>query len=83
MSVILVTKEDLEELLQNELEAWENIGGGPNLNAFEFNPEEVDPAQLRDLGYYTNRDSWIAGVRYKKVLEYLNKLEQFPPSARH
>ena len=83
MSVILITKEDLEELLVEELEAWENIGGGPNLNAFDFDPKEMDPAQLRDLGYYKNRESWIAGVRYKKVQEYLTKLGEFPPSARH
>lgn len=82
MSIILIKKEDLVELLQSELQAWENIGGGPNLNAFEFNPQEADPASLRDLGYYTRRDSWIAGVRYKKVLEYLKSLEDSPPAAR-
>lgn len=83
MAIILITKEDLVKLLEEELEAWESIGGGPNLSAFSFEPENIDPAHLRDLGYYTNRDSWIAGVRTKRVKEYLEGIKDALPGSRH
>ena len=83
MSIILITKEDLVKLLEDEIEAWDNIGGGPNLNAFSFEPEKVDMAHIRDLGYYANRDSWIAGVRIKRVKEYLETIKEALPGSRH
>mgnify|MGYP003657665530 CR=1 FL=1 len=83
MAIILITKEDLVKLLEEEIDAWDNIGGGPNLNAFAFEPENIDPAHLRDLGYYKNRDSWIAGVRIKKVKEYLETIKEALPGSRH
>lgn len=83
MAVILVVKEDLRDLLEFQLYAWQNIGGGPNPFAYEFDPLEVDHDELRKLGYYKNREAWIAGVQVKKLKEYLEKLEAAPPSAVH
>jgi hypothetical protein len=77
--LILISKEELVSLLIKEQKCWEVIGGsGPNINAFEFDPQTTDPQTLRDLGYYDNRDSWTAGVRIKAIQDYLDILEQQP-----
>lgn len=69
--VILIKYEELKELLQADLEAWMEVGGGPNMDAFEFDPNLVDLSILDSKGYYTNRDAWIAGVRIKKLQKYI------------
>ena len=51
------------------------MGGGQNLRAFEFDPKTVDTEMLHQLGYYTNRESWIAGVRIKRLNEYLTEIQ--------
>lgn len=73
--LIYYSKEDLIKFIKAELKAWEKVGGGPNLFAFEFDPKTTDPKQLRELGYFDNVDSWIAGARIKALMELLNQVE--------
>lgn len=76
--VIIVQYEEIKKLLEDNMDAWMQVGGGPNMDAFEFDPNIVDLSVLDAKGYYTNRDSWIAGVQIKKIQEYLNKSLQDP-----
>ena len=73
--LIRVSKEALIGFLLEEVKAWEKVGGGPNLNAFEFNPDTIDKAELEQLGFYDNRESWLAGIRIKKIYEYINEIK--------
>lgn len=73
--IISISKEELIGFLLQEIKAWECIGGGPNLQAFEFDPKTIDTEVLDQLGYYTNRESWIAGVRIKRINDYLAELQ--------
>jgi hypothetical protein len=73
--LIRVSKEELLSLLREEVLAWGGIGGGQNPHAFEFNPNTVDTSELSKLGYYENRDSWIAGVRTIKLIQYIEEIE--------
>ena len=77
--IISVSKEELMGLLLKEIKAWESVGGGPNLQAFEFDPKTVDKEMLDRLGYYKNRESWIAGVRIKHLVEYLKEIQAQQP----
>lgn len=77
--IISVSKEELITLLLREIKAWESVGGGPNLQAFEFDPKTVDKEVLDQLGYYKNRESWIAGVRIKELVEYLKEVQNTTP----
>lgn len=77
--IISVSKEELVTLLLREIKAWESVGGGPNLQAFEFDPKTVDKEVLDQLGYYKNRESWIAGVRIKELVEYLKEVQNTTP----
>jgi len=82
--VIIVRKEELLELLEQNLQAWENVAGGPNLHAYEFDPNIVDTSVLDDLGYFSNRDAWIAGVQIKKIKAYINSnLIDVTPAAQN
>lgn len=72
---IVVNKKDLQKLLLDEINAWETIGGGLNLNAFYHDANTTDPTLLKEFGYYDNKDSWIAGARVKELREYLNRLK--------
>ena len=76
--LIAITKEELISLLESEIKMWEEVGGGANYDAFEFNPRKVDQQQLVDCGFYENRDSWIAGVQIKKLTQYLNQIKDTP-----
>lgn len=76
--LVLISKEKLQAFLQEDIKCWEHVGGGPNINAFDFNPVEVDPKVLEELGYFDNRDSWIAGARIKCIREYLDELSALP-----
>lgn len=76
--IISVSREELTALLLKEIKAWESVGGGPNLQAFEFDPLTVDKDLLNRLGYYKNRESWIAGIRIKHLVEYLNQIQAQP-----
>ncbi len=71
--LIIVKYEELKELLDSNLEAWMQVNGGPNLDAFEFDPNTVDKSVLDAKGYYTDRDSWISGVQIKKLRNYLEQ----------
>ena len=77
--IISVSKEELTALLLKEIKAWESVGGGPNLQAFEFDPKTADKEVLDQLGYYKNRESWIAGVRIKELVEYLKEVQNTTP----
>lgn len=74
--LIAVNKEELEAFIESQIKNWEEIGGGANYEAYEFNPKKVDKQQLVDLGFYENRDSWIAGVQIKKLQDYLTEIKQ-------
>jgi len=71
--IILVKKEELEELLESQLDALTNIAGGPNMKAYEFDPNIADLQELDNMGYFSNRDSWITGVQIKKILSYIEE----------
>ena len=76
--LVVTSKDGLIILLEEEIKCWESIGSGPNLNAFSFNPEETDPKVLKELGYYSDRESWIAGARIKRLREYIDELNRLP-----
>ena len=80
--LIYYKKEKLIKLIEAEIKAWEKVGGGPNLSAFAFDPKTTDPKLLDKLGYFENRDSWIAGVRIQELVELLNEVEQIKPIAK-
>lgn len=69
--LIYYSQDDLIKFIKAEIKAWEKIGGGPNLDAFEFDPKTTHPKVLHDLGYYDNLDSWIAGARIKALTDLL------------
>tara|TARA_S200002703_G_scaffold24888_2_gene21577 strand:- start:901 stop:1140 length:240 start_codon:yes stop_codon:yes gene_type:complete len=74
--LVRVSKEGLIGFLLDEIKAWERVGGGPNLDAFEFNPKDVDKAELERLGFYDNREAWLAGIRIKKLIEYIHEIKE-------
>ena len=76
--LVVLSKERLQHLLYDEIGCWETVGGGPNLDAFSFNPEETDPKILKELGYYDNRESWLSGARIKDLTEYIKYLDTLP-----
>lgn len=61
-------------LIQRDIEAWYTIAGGPNLDAFEFSPYRPDKARLRELGFYDNKDAWVAGVQIHLLEKFLAEL---------
>jgi hypothetical protein len=76
--LIVISKEELQALLQQEIKGWESIGGGPNLNAFYYDEKATDPQTLKTLGYYDNRDAWVAGTRIRAIQSFLKDLEARP-----
>ncbi len=76
--LIVISKEQLAVILEEEIKCWESVSGGPNLNAFSFDPKETDPKVLKELGYYNDRESWIAGARIKRLREYIEELNKLP-----
>jgi hypothetical protein len=76
--LVVISKEELSILLEEEIKSWEGVSGGPNPNAFSFDPKTTDPQLLKELGYYDDRESWIAGARIKKLREYLIQLNNTP-----
>lgn len=73
--LIRVSKEELLGMLYEEVLAWGGIGGGANPFAFEFETTTVDTTKLTELGYYENRDAWIAGIRTAKLMQYIKEIE--------
>lgn len=76
--IIYFSQDDLVKFIQAEIRAWEGVGGGPNINAFEFDPKQTDPKTLHELGYYDNVDSWVAGARIKALNDLLQQVQQAP-----
>lgn len=76
--LVVISKEKLKLLLEEEIKCWESVAGGPNLNAFSFDPKNTDPQLLKDLGYWENREAWLAGARIKDIIAYLQELEELP-----
>ena len=76
--LVVTSKDGLIILLEEEIKCWESVSGGPNLNAFSFDPKETDPKVLKELGYYNDRESWIAGARIKRLREYIEELNRLP-----
>jgi len=76
--IIYFSQDDLIKFIRAEIRAWENVGGGPNINAFEFDPKQMDPKTLHELGYYDNIDSWVAGARIKALNDLLKQVQQAP-----
>ncbi len=74
--IIYYSQEELVAFIRAEIRAWEAIGGGPNINAFEFDPKQTDPKLLHELGYYDSIDSWVAGARIKALNELLIQVQQ-------
>ena len=74
--LIYYNQQELIKFIRAEIKAWEKIGGGPNLNAFEYDPKEIDPKELHALGYYDNIDAWVAGARIKALTELLQKINE-------
>ena len=80
--LIYYNQNELLRFISDEIKAWEKIGGGPNLDAFAFNPKEIDPSILHELGYYDNVDAWIAGARIKALVELQSKVQQAASPAK-
>ena len=76
--IIYTKKEELINLLLDEIRAWEHVGGGPNLHAFEFKRDEIDPRELERLGYYNNPESWISGIRIAALHKFLQEVQEAP-----
>jgi hypothetical protein len=76
--LIVASKEQIQYFLEEEIKCWETVGGGPNLNAFDFDPKITDPQVLKQLGYYENRESWLAGARIKALRAYIQALNTLP-----
>lgn len=77
MALIIIDKDIIEKFLIEEASSWMEIGGGPNLDAYEFDPKTVNREKLEKDGFYDNYDAWIAGTRVKKIenfiFEYIRK----------
>ena len=73
--LVVFSKEKIQALLEEEIKCWESVGGGPNLNAFSFDPKSTDPNLLKELGYYDNRGAWFAGARIKGLRAVIEEVE--------
>lgn len=76
--LVIVDKEELEKLLKDEIECWRAVGGILNPHAYEFDPLNTDPKKLEELGYYTDRESWIASARVNTLERFLKDLDSHP-----
>lgn len=76
--IVLASRDKLLSFLREEVNYWEKIGGGPNMEAFEFDPKHTDPTLLQEAGYYANRDTWLAGARIKALSDFIREIESLP-----
>lgn len=76
--LVVFSKEKIQAFLLDEIKCWEQIGGGPNVDAFSFDPKTTDPQLLKQHGYYDNRDAWIAGARIKDIRDMIDELDTLP-----
>lgn len=71
--LITVNKEELSDLLYSNLKAWQLIGGGANMMAFEFDSKYPNLDRLSKFGYFQSPDAWRAGIQMKKLVKFLDK----------
>lgn len=76
--LVLFSKEKILSFLELELRSWEHVGGGPSIDAFSIDPREADPALLKKLGYYENKEAWLAGARIKEIHALINEVNSLP-----
>ena len=76
--LIVLEKDKLLELLMDDIRCWHEVGGGPNMKAFKFDPKTIDPKVLQDTNYHQNRDSWIAGGQVQSLLEMMDEINNAP-----
>lgn len=76
--LIVLSKDRLQAFLYEEIKCWETVGGGPNLDAFSFDPKTTDPEELKKRGYYENRESWLSGARIKDITDFIAYLDTMP-----
>lgn len=76
--LVVFSKEKVQAFLEQEIKCWEQVGGGPNVDAFSFDPKTTDPKLLKELGYYDNRESWIAGARIRDIRAFIDELDALP-----
>jgi hypothetical protein len=76
--IIQFSKERLLKFLEWEIKAWENIGGGPNLDAYHFDVSTADYEKLENDGYFDNIDAWIAGVRIQALRQLILEIQNAP-----
>ena len=76
--LVTVSREGLQDMLEQDIRSWHLVAGGPNMDAFKFDAETQDPAELKRLGYFDNPSAWIAGVQIKTLHAYVMELEDAP-----
>ena len=76
--IIGISKENLAALLGAQVQAWRSVGGGANPDAYAFDPTTTPPSELKQLGFYDNRDAWVAGVQIKVLEGYIESLDDLP-----
>ncbi len=76
--IIQFSKERLLKFIDWEIKAWDNIGGGPNMEAYHFDVSTADHQKLEDDGYYDNIDAWIAGVRIQALRQLADEIRNAP-----
>ncbi len=76
--IIQFSKERLLKFIEWEIKAWENIGGGPNMDAYYFDVSTANYQQLEEDGYFENTDAWIAGVRIQALYELIQEIQNAP-----
>lgn len=76
--IVGISKEGLVALLASQVQAWRSVGGGANPDAYQFDPATTDPSELKRLGFYDNKDAWVAGVQIKLLESYIEDLDNLP-----
>lgn len=71
--LITVDLDELSNLLYSNLNAWQQVGGGANMMAFEFDPRTTRPEKIAKSGYFQSPDAWRAGIQMKKIIKFLDK----------
>ena len=72
---IAFSRERLISSIEQDILSWSRVGGGPNMDAFDFDPVTQDPEELKQLGYYDNPSAWMAGVQIKHLSELLQEIK--------
>lgn len=75
---VILNKENLLHFLHEDVKCWSIVSGGPNFDAFSFDPRTVDVKELKRLGYYDDRGAWMAGVQSKRIADIIQEIHQAP-----